>query len=1259
MGLTPYQQKDAAYFFGREAETEIIAANLLASRLTVLYGESGVGKSSVLGAGVAHHLEEQALRNLAELGSREFAVVLFSSWRDEPVAAMFDRISEAMSELADGHSIEAPMPTGSLTADLQAWTDRLDIDLLIILDQFEEYSLYHSGEDGEGSFALEWPRAIRHPDLRVNFLISIREDALAKLDQFKGRIPNLFENYLRIEQLSREAGRMAIERPIAQYNRSQDGVQIRIEPALVEAVLDQVQTGQVVSFQVGRGATAAGDAERAVARIETPYLQLVLSRLWIEEIRDGSPILRLETLDRLGGAERIVRTHLDEALTHLSEDEQGVAARAFRYLVTPSGTKIAHTLTDLAEYAGIPEDALTPVVDKLANSDVRILRPVASPPGRLLGPRFEIFHDTLSAPILDWRARYEKRELTRRLEREKADAEEQARKEGKRARRFRGLAIVSLFLAGVAGVSTLLAIQATREADRQQRGAQEDSSRAFAAVAREQISVDPVRSVRLALEAWDASPTPDAEAALRSATSEPKVQAILRGHRAEVLSAQISPDGTRVLTGAADGTARVWDAATGEELLKLAVSTDGVAAPDGDSAFRFVSAVNAQFSLDGSMILTSVADPGDLRIWDSATGEQLLRLSLNGSNVTDATFSPDGTKVLAAVGKSLTVGDGFALGVDGAVRIWDALTGREIQRLRAAGTVYDASFSPDGSQVLAAIEPRSAFNSLARIWDIATGTAVQALETDGFCADFAIFSPEGDRVLMTGGPGEVWNWDLATERADILKIGGFFCADLAVFSPDGTKLFTANDGAVRIWDLSTGRPSILPDTGKLFSAEFSIDGTLVLTAGADGIARIWDAATGRQVLTLRGHESFVSTAGFGPQDDLAVTASADGSARIWDIATAGITIPGRASRPLEFEHKVADLSPDGTKILTAGKFGITRIWDAGSGRELQALQAQERFIRAAEFSPDGTKVLTVGWDGFLFLSGGSGSDGTVRIWDATSGSELQAPRVHEGFVQTAEFSPDGTKVLTTGGDGVVRIWDAASGRELQALQAHDGSVHSAEFSRDGTKVLTTGDDGVVRIWDAVGGKETMTLIHGELGAVGGEFNPDGTKIVTFGDNGLVRLWDVSTGTKLGILESDEGVVLGAFSPDGSRVLTFPSQGDTARIWDTRSMKEILSMRATDYPVYDLFATYSPDGNWVAVLVNGSAIEIYDAETGRRVSAISLRALANTVTFAPDSRTLVMGPVSLVPGGVEVRVCGGCQPIEEIVRSAREQLGHLG
>ncbi len=410
----PYTDDDAALFFGRDAERAIIVANLRSSRFTLLYGPSGVGKSSVVGAGVVHFLNQRARQNLQKRGTPEFAVVYFNQWRDVPVTGLLRTVREKVEALL-GKTFEdtAEERAKSLDDQLKLWAERAGGDLLILLDQFEDYFLYHPDEDGPGTFVYEFPRVVTDVEARVNFLISIREDAVAKLDRFEGRIPTLFDNYIRVDHLDRDAARDAIVKPIDQYNKAMgdSAAKVTIEPALVDAVLDQVKTGRVSLTDTGVGAVRAersdADREASVDRIETPFLQLVMTRLWDEELRSGSHTLRLETLNRLGGAERIVRTHLDKTLGALPAAERAAAAGMFHYLVTPSGTKIAHTARDLAEYTHTSEQQLTPVLEKMSASGIRILRPVAPPPDQLNAPtRYEIFHDVLAPAMLDWRQRY-------------------------------------------------------------------------------------------------------------------------------------------------------------------------------------------------------------------------------------------------------------------------------------------------------------------------------------------------------------------------------------------------------------------------------------------------------------------------------------------------------------------------------------------------------------------------------------------------------------------------------------------------------------------------------------------------------------------------------------------------------------------------------------------------------------------------------------------------------------------------------------
>ena len=209
-----------------------------------------------------------------------------------------------------------------------------------------------------------------------------------------------------------DSARLAIEGPLKLYNDrlAPSAPRVTIEPALVGELLSQVQAGRVRLRKPGMGAVRFGSGIMDhTARVEAPYLQMVMMRLWREDIARGTPAMRLATLETLGGAEKILRTHLDVVMAQLPAADQTLAARVFHQLVTPSGTKIAHYVSDLAEFAEAPAASVAHMCALLEDWQARVLRDV-TPPG-MQSKRYEIFHDLLAAPILDWRTRRVTEEL--------------------------------------------------------------------------------------------------------------------------------------------------------------------------------------------------------------------------------------------------------------------------------------------------------------------------------------------------------------------------------------------------------------------------------------------------------------------------------------------------------------------------------------------------------------------------------------------------------------------------------------------------------------------------------------------------------------------------------------------------------------------------------------------------------------------------------------------------------------------------------
>lgn len=435
IGLDYFGEEDAGLFFGRDAERKRIIGNLRASRLTLLYAESGVGKSSLLRAGVAARLREMATRSVVE-GSARYVPVVFSTWRGDSKAELIGALEAAAKPLMH-EDAELALPRSGLDDAIENVVATLHVTPLVILDQFEERVLY----EAEDEFDDELAHCINRRDLRANFLISVREDAYSLVgSRFKARIANVYGNYLHLEYLDEQAARDAIVEPVRAFNRRLplDAARFEVQSALVDAVLEQVRRGRLI---IGDG-RAPDVGATGPARVETAYLQLVMKRLWDEEIAAGSQQLRLETLRRLGGADTIVHGHLDEVMDKLPADQRDAAASAFRFLVTSSGRKIALSSQELREFSDAPAAPLEPALEHLERE--RILRPIPSsePDGVA---RHEIYHDVLAPAILDWRRRH----IQERTERGLAQARERARRLEVRNRRL-AAAVIALTAVAVA-----------------------------------------------------------------------------------------------------------------------------------------------------------------------------------------------------------------------------------------------------------------------------------------------------------------------------------------------------------------------------------------------------------------------------------------------------------------------------------------------------------------------------------------------------------------------------------------------------------------------------------------------------------------------------------------------------------------------------------------------------------------------------------------------------------------------------------------
>ena len=458
-----------------------------------------------------------------------------------------------------------------------------------MLDQFEEYFLYRSREPVPERFADELARCVNRTDLRANFVIAIREDAYAELgDLFKGRITNVYGNFLHIDHLDRVSAEKAIRGPVEVYNRQPGVTQpVTVQDELVEAVLDEVRAWDEPA--------AAGNGGRD--RIATPLLQLVMQRVWDTERAEGSAELRLSTLQRLRGVRMIVDDHLGKALGSLSGAEREAAIDMFDHLVTPSGGKIAESVSDLAKRTGHAEEQVDGMLRKL--DDERILRPVPAAPGQdpVRSRRYEIFHDVLASPI------------------NRAIA---AREEQRRVRRVRRLAALAVALLVIVSAVAAVFAYLLNSANTQKLTAE---SRELAANAYLNVARDPELSTSLALQALQLRSTSQAEDALRAALPGLQVRRTFHDGSPVAAAAFDPADPDKVVSADSSGVAWIWDVRTGRRLERL--SYGGYATTGRASAVAYNPA--------GTRVAVGYQDSTIVVIFDTHTGRIYKTANVNGS----------------------------------------------------------------------------------------------------------------------------------------------------------------------------------------------------------------------------------------------------------------------------------------------------------------------------------------------------------------------------------------------------------------------------------------------------------------------------------------------------------------------------------------------------------------------------------------------------------------------------------------------------
>ncbi len=467
-----------------------------------------------------------------------------------------------------------------------------------------------------------------------------------------------------------------------------------------------------------------------------------------------------------------------------------------------------------------------------------------------------------------------------------------------------------------------------------------------------------------------------------------------------------------------------------------------------------------------------------------------------------------------------------------------------------------------------------------RIWEVPSGKERFLLSAHSLTPELTVSyvdlaaSRDGKFLASFGLDGQVIFWDAQT--GDKLLQFDDQSAGLgnAEFSPDGNHLATWGwDQTIKIWNLTVLSPGPrlehiihqVQSNNSYFM--YSPDGTHLATGADDGLIRLWDTQTGELAITLSGHKGTAVPLAFSQDGTQLYTASSDKSIIEWDLT------PGRELLTLTGTMGSASFSPDGTRLALIKADGTIAILNSQTGKMLYQWKAHSEFITDLAWSPDGKRMVTTFW-----LAGTQ--IGAQKIWDAFTGKLLkELPKISETGVITAIWSPDSSRLMTIDqggnyGSGAILIWNVDSGEVVQKLPVQPTGHFAAAYSPDGSRIATSAQRELF-VRDASTGTPVFTYQSDHTPRTLA-FSPDGRRLAsnTLGNILLFKITERGGELERQLDGGDGWINSIDFSPDGGLLAAGDSTG-TVRVWDLRSMQ--LRFELSTFPNPVVKVAFSPDG----------------------------------------------------------------------------------
>ncbi|MBN3941948.1 ribosome assembly protein 4 [Nostoc sp. NMS9] len=576
------------------------------------------------------------------------------------------------------------------------------------------------------------------------------------------------------------------------------------------------------------------------------------------------------------------------------------------------------------------------------------------------------------------------------------------------------------------------------------------------------------------------------------------------------------------------------------------------------------SAVNSIAYSPNGQQLASASDDKTIKIWDVSSGKLLKSLTDHKDEVWNVAYSPNGQQLASA-------------SADKTIKIWDVSSGKLLKTLTGHSDVVNSiAYSPNGQQLASASADKT-----IKIWDVSSGQLLKTLTGHSDVVNSIAYSPNGQQLASASADKTIKIWDVSSGKLLKTLTGHSDVVNSIAYSPNGQQLASASaDKTIKIWDVSSGKPpkTLTGHTSGVFGVAYSRNGKQLASASDDNTIKIWDINSSKLLKTLTGHSGRVYSVAYSPNRQQLVSASWDKTIKIWDVSS------GKPPKTLTGHSKEVNsiaYSPNGQQLASASDDKTIKIWNVSSGQLLKSLAGHSDRIISVAYSPNGQQLAS------------ASDDKTIKIWDVSSGQLLKSLAGHISSVFSVAYSPNEQQFASASRDKTIRIWDVSSGKPLKTLTGHKNWVISVAYSPNGQQLASASADNTIKIWDVSSGQLLKSLTGHSSWVISVAYSPNGQQLASASADNTIKIWDINSGKLLKTLTGHSDAVRSvAYSHDGQQ-LASASRDKTIKIWDVNSGQLLKSLTGHTNRVNSI--AFSLNGQQLASASDDKTIILWDLD----------------------------------------------------------------